>query len=60
MATPSTHPIPRKLWEHPDPESTNMGKFRRALEKHTGLSFAVSLILSLMVNFFFLILSVIR
>ncbi|KAB8264801.1 hypothetical protein BDV32DRAFT_160208 [Aspergillus pseudonomiae] len=30
---------PRKLWEHPDPESTQMGQFRRALEKHTGQHF---------------------
>ncbi|KAL1953974.1 hypothetical protein VTO42DRAFT_1860 [Malbranchea cinnamomea] len=34
-----TLPVPRKLWEHPDPESTNMGKFRRALEQHTGSRF---------------------
>ncbi|KAH8901382.1 acetoacetyl-coenzyme A synthetase [Thozetella sp. PMI_491] len=28
--------LPRKLWEHPDPKSTNMDRFRRALEKETG------------------------
>ncbi|KAJ5296131.1 hypothetical protein PENANT_c021G01336 [Penicillium antarcticum] len=28
--------VPRKLWEHPDPDSTKMGQFRRALEKSTG------------------------
>ncbi|CAM1509223.1 Fc.00g029620.m01.CDS01 [Cosmosporella sp. VM-42] len=30
---------PRKLWEHPDPEATNMGRFRRALERRTGKNF---------------------
>jgi len=56
MATPSSstqqqqqhhhhhhhHPLPRKLWEHPNPEATNMGRFRRALEERTGVRFAVS------------------
>ncbi|KAJ5730399.1 AMP-dependent synthetase/ligase [Penicillium malachiteum] len=32
----STIPIPRKLWEHPDPESTAMAQFRRDLEQSTG------------------------
>jgi len=34
--------IPRKLWEHPDPESTRMGHFRQQLEKSTGQKFSVS------------------
>lgn len=34
-------PIPRKLWEHPNPESTTMGKFRRELERATGQRFNV-------------------
>ncbi|KAJ5679875.1 Acetoacetyl-CoA synthetase [Penicillium macrosclerotiorum] len=36
MAVPS---IPRKLWQHPDPESTQMGRFRRDLEHATGKQF---------------------
>ena len=39
MAVPS---IPRKLWQHPDPESTQMGRFRRDLERATGKQFNVS------------------
>ncbi|KLJ07261.1 acetoacetate-CoA ligase [Blastomyces silverae] len=35
----STYAVPRKLWEHPDPESTNLGQFRRRLERKTGLKF---------------------
>ena len=35
--------VPRKLWEHPNPELTNMGRFRRALEKETNSSFQVFL-----------------
>ncbi|KAE8378187.1 acetoacetate-CoA ligase [Aspergillus bertholletiae] len=31
--------LPRKLWEHPSPELTNMGQFRRALEANTSRSF---------------------
>ncbi|KAI8669825.1 Acetoacetate-CoA ligase [Fusarium sp. Ph1] len=30
---------PRKLWEHPSPETTNMGLFKKALEGHCGESF---------------------
>ncbi|KAE8418536.1 hypothetical protein BDV36DRAFT_295179 [Aspergillus pseudocaelatus] len=33
MGSPS---IPRKLWEHPCPASTNIGRFRASLERHTG------------------------
>ncbi|KAF7714558.1 Acetoacetyl-CoA synthetase [Penicillium ucsense] len=36
MATTS---LPRKLWEHYDPEFTKMGQFRRQLEKSTGKKF---------------------
>ncbi|KKZ64467.1 acetoacetate-CoA ligase [[Emmonsia] crescens] len=39
MANPSTYAVPRKLWEHPDPESSNLGQFRRRLERKTGLKF---------------------
>ncbi|EEH23201.2 acetoacetate-CoA ligase [Paracoccidioides brasiliensis Pb03] len=35
----STYAVPRKLWEHPDPESSNLGQFRRRLERKTGLKF---------------------
>ncbi|KIY01453.1 uncharacterized protein Z520_03005 [Fonsecaea multimorphosa CBS 102226] len=35
----SEHPIPRKLWEHPDPKSTHMYKFMRRAERETGRSF---------------------
>ncbi|KAJ5125210.1 AMP-dependent synthetase/ligase [Penicillium atrosanguineum] len=28
--------LPRKLWEHPDPESTAMGRFKRALQQEMG------------------------
>lgn len=40
----STIQLPRKLWEHPDPESTKMAHFMRALERDQGLSFAVRFI----------------
>ncbi|EHY55240.1 hypothetical protein HRR83_009044 [Exophiala dermatitidis] len=33
------HPIPRKLWEHPDPKSTEMWKFKTSLEKASGKTF---------------------
>ncbi|KJK63599.1 AMP-binding enzyme [Aspergillus parasiticus SU-1] len=36
MASPS---IPRKLWEHPCPAATNIGRFRASLERHTGQTF---------------------
>ncbi len=32
-------PIPRKLWEHPDPANTQMGRFKRSLEEHLGQKF---------------------
>lgn len=35
-------PLPRKLWEHPDPESTAMGRFKRELQLETGRRFDVS------------------
>ncbi|KAK4178734.1 putative acetoacetyl-coenzyme A synthetase [Triangularia setosa] len=33
-----THPIPRKLWEHPSPQSTLMHRFMRSLNKKHNLS----------------------
>ena len=35
--------VPWKLWEHPNPELTNMGWFRWALERETNKSFQVFL-----------------
>lgn len=34
--------IPRKLWEHPNPESTQMWQFMRSLERSSGTKFPVS------------------
>lgn len=34
--------LPRKLWEHPNPEGTRMGVFRRKLEKTKGVQLPVS------------------
>ncbi|KEZ44912.1 Acetoacetyl-CoA synthetase [Scedosporium apiospermum] len=31
-------PIPRKLWEHPAPETTEMFKFKRSLEQKAGVT----------------------
>ena len=39
MFSPST--LPRKLWEHPNPQSTQMWAFKNSLEEQKGLSFAV-------------------
>ncbi|KAF9884945.1 hypothetical protein FE257_000854 [Aspergillus nanangensis] len=36
----ATEAVPRKLWEHPHPESTKIGQFRRALESHVGTQFS--------------------
>ncbi|KAK5462536.1 hypothetical protein LTS15_002248 [Exophiala xenobiotica] len=33
------HPIPRKLWVHPDPKSTEMYKFKTRLQKKVGRTF---------------------
>jgi acetoacetyl-CoA synthetase len=33
--------VPRKLWEHPSPESTQMGVFKSRLEKAKGVNLAV-------------------
>ncbi|KAK5056789.1 hypothetical protein LTR84_012321 [Exophiala bonariae] len=33
------YPVPRKLWEHPDPKSTTMWKFWKSLEKAYGEKF---------------------
>lgn len=43
MASPS---IPRKLWEHPNPESSSMAHFRRAWEQELGVSIPVGSFLS--------------
>jgi acetoacetyl-CoA synthetase len=40
MAAPDVS-VPRKLWEHPNPENTNLGRFRRKLENAKGLKFPV-------------------
>lgn len=37
----ATQDSPRMIWKHPDPESTHMGRFRRALEQHIGKGFKV-------------------
>ncbi|EXJ93583.1 acetoacetate-CoA ligase [Capronia coronata CBS 617.96] len=39
MAEAHEHSIPRKLWEHPDPKSTQMWKFKTSLENATGRKF---------------------
>jgi acetoacetyl-CoA synthetase len=35
------HPIPRKLWEHPDPKSTVMWKFMQNANQNRGLNMQV-------------------
>ncbi|KAF9894350.1 hypothetical protein FE257_007853 [Aspergillus nanangensis] len=40
MASSTSNPIPRKLWEHPSPESTQMKQFQRALTKSKNIPFA--------------------
>ncbi|KAG9648472.1 acetoacetate-CoA ligase, partial [Aureobasidium melanogenum] len=37
MASPSV--MPRKLWEHPNPDATNMAQFIRDVNKRRGLKF---------------------
>lgn len=37
----ATTTTPRKLWEHPSPESTQMGMFKLRLEKDKGIYLAV-------------------
>jgi len=34
-------PVPRKLWEHPNPDSTNMAEFMRTANRKRGLSLKV-------------------
>lgn len=36
------YPVPRKLWEHPNPKSTTMWKFWKSLEKAYGVQLQVS------------------
>jgi acetoacetyl-CoA synthetase len=41
MASPSPaqdHPVPRKLWEHPNPKSTLTWKFMQDCNKKRGLN----------------------
>jgi acetoacetyl-CoA synthetase len=42
MASPDV--MPRKLWEHPDPDSTNMARFMRDVNKKRGLKLKVSFV----------------
>jgi len=35
------HPIPRKVWEHPDPESTLMFKLMQTVNAKHGLQLRV-------------------
>ncbi|KAK3986283.1 acetoacetyl-CoA synthetase [Cladorrhinum sp. PSN332] len=37
MTTTESHPVPRKLWEHPDPTTTAMYKFMQGLNEKYGL-----------------------
>jgi acetoacetyl-CoA synthetase len=37
----STSDLPRKLWEHPNPQSTQMWAFKTELEKEKGLQVPV-------------------
>lgn len=34
-------PMPRKLWEHPDPQSTNMARFMRSVNEKRGMKMKV-------------------
>lgn len=40
MASPSV--VPRKLWEHPNPDATQMSRFIRKVNDRRGLSLKVS------------------
>lgn len=42
QAMSNTIAIPRKLWEHPQPERTDMYKFQKAAEISVGRDFKVS------------------
>lgn len=35
--------VPRKLWKHPNPKSTEMWAFKESLEQEKGLKFPVRL-----------------
>ncbi|KAK4169056.1 hypothetical protein QBC43DRAFT_296387 [Cladorrhinum sp. PSN259] len=37
MAGTESHPVPRKLWEHPDPSSTAMYTFMQGIDEKYGL-----------------------
>ena len=42
---------PRKLWEHPHPETTQLWKFKTSLEKKLGHTFEVGITFSLTLKF---------
>lgn len=41
----SSSTLPRKLWEHPNPQSTQMWAFKKTLEEQKGLDFPVRILL---------------
>jgi len=41
MAATHEMPIPKKLWEHPNPDSTNMAEFMRIVNGKRGLGLKV-------------------
>ena len=43
MAAISNAEVPKILWQHPKPESTQMYRFKRAVEKKHGLNLPVRL-----------------
>lgn len=43
MATITTEDLPRKLWEHPDPKSTQMWKLMQEVNRKSGRNLQVSL-----------------
>lgn len=45
MALADAHPVPRKLWEHPDPENTFMWRFMNEINAKRGLNIKVCLFL---------------
>ena len=41
MTSSKEYPVPKKLWEHPDPRSTALYRFMKEAEIGTGQSFPV-------------------
>ncbi|KAL2354692.1 hypothetical protein BJ546DRAFT_39054 [Cryomyces antarcticus] len=41
IMAPPIAALPRKLWEHPDPKSTNMYRFIQKVNKNRGLDMSV-------------------